>query len=143
MMKWLWEVLLSSLNALLPNWVSQLSGAVIGKLSKTPLTLSWIGGSIQMLWNLLKPSGIFGGLTFVGACILTMLAVATWLRDDAIKDNDAQWQLKLTKANQDLHTQIGERNLKLQKLEQKLAEVDQALAAAAEMNRKALEKQRV
>jgi len=142
MMKTIWELLQSVSNALLQNWVSRSIGVVIGYLSKTPLTLNWIKGSIQMLWNLLKPSGIIGVLTAFGAFVLALGAVSAWIRDDAVRDTNAAWELKLTKAAQELHNKVGERNLKIQALEQKLVEVDQALAAAVDLNRKVVEKQR-
>lgn len=96
-----------------------------------------------MLWNLLKPSGIIGVLTAFGAFVLALGAISAWIRDDAVRDTNAAWELKIAKQNQELHNKIGEKNLKIQALEQKLVEVDNALAAAVDMNRKAVEKQRV
>lgn len=96
-----------------------------------------------MLWKLLKPSGSFGVLTAIGAVFLAVVSISAWLRDDAISDNNREWELKIAKRNQELHNKIGEQNLKLSELERKLLEADQALQAATELNRKALEKQRV
>jgi len=96
-----------------------------------------------MLWNLLKPSGVLGVLTAAGAVFLAIMSISAWIREDAIRDNDQAWELKIAKKNQELHNKVGEQNLKLAELERKLIEADQALAAATELNRRALEKQRV
>lgn len=96
-----------------------------------------------MLWNLFKPSGILGVVTAIGAVFLAVVSISAYIRDDAISDNNREWELKIAKKNQELHNRIGEQNLKLMELEKKLVEADQALAAATDLNRKALEKQRV
>src|SRR5689334_6199400 len=143
MMQSLWQTLLNALSKLLPSWGFQSIGEVIGSLLKIPPILNWINGGIRMLWNLLKPSGVLGVLTAAGAVFLAIMSISAWIREDAIRDNDQAWELKIAKKNQELHNKVGEQNLKLAELERKLIEADQALAAATELNRRALEKQRV
>lgn len=87
-------------------------------------------------------SGFFGIGTLILGIIVALAAAASWMREDALNDCNTQWELKLAKANQELHNKIGEKNLKITALEKKLLEVDAALAAAVDLNRRALEKQR-
>ena len=83
-----------------------------------------------------------GAGTLVMGFLVGSSALAVWLRDDAIKDCNAAWELKIAKANNDLVTQLAAKQARITALEVRLAE-GEAKASLEDIKRKEeLEKQR-
>lgn len=76
-----------------------------------------------------------------GVLVITSAAVA-WLRDDATRDCNVQWELKVAKANQKLFDDIAMKAVLLQEVQEKLRVEKEAKEAALDQYRTALEKQR-
>lgn len=89
----------------------------------------------SQLKNLTSPLAIFMGigLVFGGA--------ATWLREDAINDTNAKWELKVAIAAIVSHNEVQERQLKIERLEKTLALKEQEDVEKIKADQEALSKQ--
>lgn len=81
----------------------------------------------MFLWNLFKgfipTSGLLGWVFVAGSMVLGLSASAHWLREDAFNDCNAQWELKIAKANASVLAGVAEKDRKIKDLETKLLSV--------------------
>lgn len=75
------------------------------------------------------------GLVFGGA--------ATWLREDAINDTNAKWELKLSQAELKAHNEVQEKQLSIERLQKTLALKEKEGDEKAKADAEAIAKQAV
>lgn len=97
---------------------------------------------LSKLKVLLGVTNLAGAATVVVGLVVALSAAAGWMREDAIKDCNAQWELKLAKANAELAKAVSLRDAQLTNLQEKLRLAQDAQAAAQVETSRVLELQR-
>lgn len=99
------------------------------------LVLSWVKRVTGL--------GSFAGVaTILAGLVVGVGGLAAWLRDDAVRDCNAQWELEVTRRGAALRDAVAKQALQLKDAERKLTEALASAEAAKESERIALEKQR-
>lgn len=82
-------------------------------------------------------------ITWLVGISLIFGGAATWLREDAINDTNAKWELKLSQEALKAHNEVQEKQLVVEKLQAKLALKEIEDVAKAKEDAEALAKQAV
>lgn len=85
---------------------------------------------------------VFSVATIVAGVLVISSAAIGWLREDAVNDCNAQWELKLAKANGELKERLAKQEIAFADLQNKLRDVQVAEEASRNENLNLLEKQR-
>jgi hypothetical protein len=82
-----------------------------------------------------------GNVAIVGGVLLAVGGAITWLREDAINDTNAKWELKASQAALAAHNEVQERQLLVEKLQRALAIKEIAENEKAKLDEAELAKQ--
>jgi hypothetical protein len=80
-------------------------------------------------------------VAIVGGVLLAVGGAITWLREDAINDTNAKWELKASQAALAAHNEVQERQLLVEKLQRALAIKEIAENEKAKLDEAELAKQ--
>ena len=83
-----------------------------------------------------------GTATLVAGIVVVFSTATAWLRDDALKDCNAAWELKLVKESKDLAAKVAARESSLAEMSLKLKELQGEKESALGKYQQLLEKQR-
>ncbi len=88
-----------------------------------------------------KMPSLTGPLTWLLGIAMVFGGAATWLREDAISDTNAKWELKASQAAIAAHNAVAEKQLIIERLTQKLVEKENADVEKAKLDIENLAKQ--
>lgn len=103
------------------------------------LVLGWLRGRAKSWFGL---TNLTGPATMLAGLLVLFGAGVNWFREDAIRDADSRWELKLAKEQAKLKDGLATREAKLKELEDRLREEQLKVDAASMANANLLEKQR-
>lgn len=84
-----------------------------------------------------------GPIAILTGFALVFGGAATWLREDAIRDTDAKWELKLSQAELKAHNEVQEKQLAIERLQKTLAIKEKEGDEKAKADAEAIAKQAV
>lgn len=103
------------------------------------LVLPWLKAKAKSWFGL---TNLTGPATMLAGLLVLFGAGINWFRDDAIRDTNAQWELRLQKEQARLRDNLVQREAKIRELEEKLREEQERVETATFANNQLLEKQR-
>lgn len=81
-------------------------------------------------------------LTTYAAVFLGATAALAWIREDAVRDTNAVWELKIVEQTAELKSEVARRVKKLEELQRILSATEMEAARLTKENSEHLEKQR-
>ncbi len=88
-----------------------------------------------------KIPSLTGPLTWLVGITMIFGGAATWLREDAIADTNAKWEIKASQAALIAHNAVAEKQLEIERLTKKLVEKENADVEKAKLDIESLAKQ--